>query len=265
MLFWTNQNPIGVNAYSNCQFKGNRPINQSYQVPKRRGADRTDLATGDQEVKQMKTSIEEYLRAGCSRTPADVLYTLAESVSESVRRRVAENQSTPKKLLESLSSDLSSEVRAQVAFNSRTSLREKWRLAMDSSPDVRYQIAENPHTDTEILIWLSTDENPYVAQRADQTLQSILNDDTEIQGEANMSAVRIEQTLRRMLHSKDKLNKEDARRLKALILADGYISRSERKVIENAIRHGKLDQDAHADFLELLERKANSVGSQYIA
>lgn len=65
-----------------------------------------------------------------------------------------------------------------------------------------------------------------------------------------------------MLHSKDKLNKKDAKKLESLILADGYIKRSERKVIVNAIRQGKLDKEAHAVFLELIENKANSLPTQ---
>lgn len=77
-----------------------------------------------------------------------------------------------------------------------------------------------------------------------------------------MSARNIEQALRRMLNNKERLNKKDAERLKELILADGYLSRSERKIVRNAIDHDLLDDPAFEIFLDLLLSKYGSGENQ---
>jgi hypothetical protein len=70
-----------------------------------------------------------------------------------------------------------------------------------------------------------------------------------------MSAKQIEHTLRRMLNNKERLTKGDADKLKQLILSDGYLSRSERKVVYTAIENDRLDNFAVQIFLELLLEK----------
>jgi hypothetical protein len=67
-----------------------------------------------------------------------------------------------------------------------------------------------------------------------------------------MSSTNIVHTLRRMLHRKEQLNKKDAVRLRELLLADGYLSRSERKLIRNAIHNNLLDDVACQIISELL-------------
>ncbi|MGE0264749.1 MAG: hypothetical protein AB7V06_18885 [Candidatus Obscuribacterales bacterium] len=199
---------------------------------------------------------KDRLKASAPATPVHKLYSLAGSDLAAIRARVAENLSSPGPLLELLSIDTSSEVRAGVALNRRAPLRTRWRLAMDDSPDVRYQMAESAFMPMDILIWLSTDDNPYVAHRADRTLEQLMNNGIafDVKGGSQMSAVKIEQTLRRMLNNKPRLSKRDAVMLKELILADNYISRSEAKVILNAIRQGKLDQQAEPIFQDLLAK-----------
>ncbi len=46
-------------------------------------------------------------------------------------------------------------------------------LALDQSSDVRYALAENAAIPVEVLKVLSRDENPYVAHRADLTLNRL--------------------------------------------------------------------------------------------
>jgi hypothetical protein len=69
-----------------------------------------------------------------------------------------------------------------------------------------------------------------------------------------MSATNIEHTLRRMLHDKEQLNRKDATKLKEMMLADGYLSRGERKVIRNAMEKHLLDDTASEIIGDLLVR-----------
>lgn len=66
-----------------------------------------------------------------------------------------------------------------------------------------------------------------------------------------MSATTIERTLRRMLNRKERLSKADAKLLRELILEDGYFSKTERKVVRNAIENDLLDDPAFEVFLDL--------------
>jgi len=77
-----------------------------------------------------------------------------------------------------------------------------------------------------------------------------------------MSAKQIEQTLRRMLHSKERLGKADADRLRELILEDGYLSKSERKIVQHAIDNDLLEEPAFEIFLDLLLRKYGNEDNQ---
>ncbi|MBX3073293.1 hypothetical protein KF707_20900 [Candidatus Obscuribacterales bacterium] len=198
----------------------------------------------------MNTISKLYLQAGRSSTSAKTLATLTNAACEKIRTRVAENRSTPPHLLQFLSKDESSDVRIAVASNSATPAIVLWSLASDYNPDVRLSMAENHNLPAAILTWLSGDENPYVAIRAEKTLATNgykIND----KGEIVMSATKIERTLRRMLSRKERLSKADAKRLRDLILEDGYFSRSERKVVRNAIENDLLDDPAFEVFLDL--------------
>lgn len=198
----------------------------------------------------MNTISKLYLQAGRTSTSAKTLATLTKAACEKIRTRVAENRSTPAHLLQLLSTDECAEVRIAVACNSGTPADLLWGLASDFNPDVRLSMAENHHLPAAILTWLSGDDNPYVALRAQKTLATNgykIND----KGELNMSATKIERTLRRMLNSKERLSKTDAKRLRDLILEDGYFSKSERKVVRNAIENDLLDDPAFEVFLDL--------------
>lgn len=76
-----------------------------------------------------------------------------------------------------------------------------------------------------------------------------------------MSANNVERMVRRMLHNKERLSKNDAVRLKKLILADGYLSRSERKVVRTAIENDRLEDPAFEIFLDLLLSKYGNTGN----
>jgi hypothetical protein len=115
-----------------------------------------------------------------------------------------------------------------------------------------------------ILIWLTGDENPYIAQRAQKTIEALLRkENASRKGDTHMAAKRLEQTLRRMLNRKERLSKADAIRIKDLILDDGYMSRSEIKVVQRAIDNNLLDDAAFEIFLELLlEKYGEDIGEE---
>jgi hypothetical protein len=175
---------------------------------------------------------------------------LTKAACEKIRTRVAENTSTPTHLLQLLSGDECTDVRIAVACNAATPANVLWMLALDRNPDVRLSMAENHNLSASILTWLAGDENPYVALRAERTLATN-GHNIDGKGESIMSATKIERTLRRMLNSKERLTKADAKRLRELILEDGYFSKTERKVVRNAIENDLLDDPAFEVFLDL--------------
>lgn len=115
-----------------------------------------------------------YIVAGNPNTPKEVLTKLACDSLENVRRRVAENPRTPVDVLKQLVFDESADVRLSVAENPNAPVEVIEDLARDENADVRYGVAENPHIPLHILSRLSEDENPYVAFRANRTLQCVM-------------------------------------------------------------------------------------------
>lgn len=196
----------------------------------------------------------DYLRAGRPSTPSIVLHNLALTTCPRIRARVAENQSIPLELLESLSRDENADVRIAVGANPSTPTIIRWVLAFDEHPDVRYSLAENANIPLIILSWLSGDENPYIAHRALKTINSLAKSNPKLHslGDLNMAAKTIERTLRRMLSTKERLSKHDAIRLRKLILEDGYLSKSEKKIIRRALENDLLTEEAFEIFLQLL-------------
>ncbi|MBX9878760.1 MAG: response regulator [Candidatus Obscuribacterales bacterium] len=104
-------------------------------------------------------------------TPPGILDFLGSVADESVRLRVAENKNSPADTLNKLAQDECVEVRVAVAENCSTTAEIMSILSNDECADVRYAVAENPETPQEILINLEEDDNPYVAHRAQQTIQ----------------------------------------------------------------------------------------------
>jgi hypothetical protein len=62
-----------------------------------------------------------------------------------------------------------------VAENPNTPPEVLERLATDDNVDVRYGVAENPYIPAHILQRLADDDNPYVACRAQKTLQIVVS------------------------------------------------------------------------------------------
>ncbi|MBX9693584.1 MAG: hypothetical protein K2Z81_14440 [Cyanobacteria bacterium] len=76
-----------------------------------------------------------------------------------------------------------------------------------------------------------------------------------------MSAKRIERTMRRMLNNKRQLNNRDAMRIRELILEDGYISKSEKKLVWQAMENDLLECPAIEIFHDLLNGLPLSTGA----
>jgi hypothetical protein len=114
----------------------------------------------------------DYIKAGISSRFAE-LEELATHEHHAVRARVAENPRTPRQTLDKLAKDESSEVRASLAGNPSAPLWMLRELTKDGSADVRYSLAEDNSMPKQILWILAEDENPYVAARAEKTLQML--------------------------------------------------------------------------------------------
>lgn len=79
----------------------------------------------------------------------------------------------PPSMLEQLALHSNPAVREAVADNINTPIDTLWLLAKDECVDVRYAIAENHNVPLAILSALMTDENPYVAHRAQMTFDRL--------------------------------------------------------------------------------------------
>jgi hypothetical protein len=66
------------------------------------------------------------------------------------------------------------EIRSDLADNKDMPLDCLYVLATDYDPTLRYQIAENHQAPLEVLHFLTEDENPYVACRAQKTINRLL-------------------------------------------------------------------------------------------
>jgi hypothetical protein len=141
-------------------------VGESNQIQARMSSNGLDVTT--------RTLHVRYIVAGNPNTPKEVLAKLANDVLESIRRRVAENPRTPVTSLVAMARDPDVDVRLSVAENANTPAEILEQLANDDSVDVRYGVAENPHIPVDLLQMLTNDENPYVACRAQKTLQIVL-------------------------------------------------------------------------------------------
>lgn len=107
-------------------------------------------------------------------TPTQVLDHISEYNSHpKIAERIALNPQASAETLKRLSQSGANEVRAAVADNTNTDGETIRALARDEHIDVRFRMAENPNLSTEILQELARDENPYVAYRAQMTLERL--------------------------------------------------------------------------------------------
>jgi len=95
------------------------------------------------------------------------------SVKEAVAVLLAESPSTSPRTLEVLAYNPSDAVRQAVADNPRTPVSALRVLVTDLSDEVRYAMAENHNLEQELLETLAEDDNPYVSQRAMDTLAGL--------------------------------------------------------------------------------------------
>jgi hypothetical protein len=115
----------------------------------------------------------EYLAAGNQATSREHLAQLALSKEPKVRSRVAENPSCPTVALLALAEDDHPDVRSNVAGNPKATFAILRMLAKDFCLNVRYTLAEDHNLPRPLLRMLSRDDNPYVAERAKQTLNRL--------------------------------------------------------------------------------------------
>jgi hypothetical protein len=99
----------------------------------------------------------------------DVLWQLDRKTLE----RMATDKNTPVVVLEKLSTHPIAQVRAAVSDNENTPLYTVWALSKDIDADVRYQLAENHNLPQSLIRSLTSDENPYVACRAQDTYERL--------------------------------------------------------------------------------------------
>ena len=121
------------------------------------------------------TQNNHYIVAGDPHAPHILLHALSESPEPAIRTRVAENPATAVSTLVTLLADEHPDVRIGLTYNPSLPVSFLHDLANDPHPDVRYAVAESPHVPKPILVCLWSDENPYVANRAQRTLERIAN------------------------------------------------------------------------------------------
>lgn len=112
-----------------------------------------------------------WLLANNPNTPPQVLDSIIASNHLGLIRRVAEHPRLSLPSLEALCSHTDAQVREAVSENPNLPPSLMWTLAQDASEDVRFRLAESYTVDQEVLSYLMEDENPYVAQRARQTMR----------------------------------------------------------------------------------------------
>lgn len=135
-----------------------------YAVSQR--ANRAIIETGCPRLKMMIASNPD--------TPADMLDFLVQVSPVAVIARIAENPNAGRNTLTRLAFHPDPTVRSAVADNPNTPESCFKRLTSDESVDVRFRIAENPQAPVSSLNALLRDENPYVSNRAHQTLARLL-------------------------------------------------------------------------------------------
>jgi hypothetical protein len=108
-------------------------------------------------------------------TPAQVLDHMSRYLNRTqVLERVAANSNSTVSTLKKLAQHESPHVRSAVAEGHNLDEETVWLLARDEHVDVRYTVAGSYSAPIEVLEELSTDENPYVAQRAQLTRKRML-------------------------------------------------------------------------------------------
>jgi len=114
-----------------------------------------------------------FFAAGDPASSPETLREVYRNAQPKVRRRLAENPSSPEELLVMLSKDSDAEVRASLASNRAVPLETLEALAKDEDVNVRLTLAEESALPPYILQKLCDDSNPYVRDRASETLEGL--------------------------------------------------------------------------------------------
>lgn len=109
-------------------------------------------------------------------TPPPVLEHLSRDNSANLLQRVAEHPRAHVTTLARLSVHPEPQVRASVAENPSISIKTVWRLVRDECADVRLRLAESYTVPVAVLRVLCDDDNPFVSQRAQQTIRRIMGE-----------------------------------------------------------------------------------------
>jgi hypothetical protein len=117
--------------------------------------------------------LQAYFRAGDPNILTKELDELANSSCHKVRRRVAEHRNVSIKTLSALAIDNHPDVRIAVVEHAACNENIMKEIILSSHVDVRFALAENPNLPASILKLLSLDDNPYVSNKANDTLKKI--------------------------------------------------------------------------------------------
>lgn len=111
-------------------------------------------------------------------TNPHLLEQLASNAPKHVLMQIGINPRASATTLLKLATHPEADVRAIAGEHHRTPRAALFLLAQDDDADVRYSLAENHNISSEILEILLQDENPYVATRAQRTLDRVASGTT---------------------------------------------------------------------------------------
>lgn len=115
-----------------------------------------------------------------SRSTGRMLAAIARHASSRALQRIAEHPDVPEDTLRELAVHPDADVRTAVAENRTCPPDLLLMLAKDENADVRYSLAENHSIPSEVLCALCEDDNPYVAFRAQKTVQRLNQTECEV-------------------------------------------------------------------------------------
>ena len=115
----------------------------------------------------------DYIQAADPLSSIEELRKFLKSKDIGIRFKLAENLASPPDVLAQLSNDPDPEVRACVACNPSTPSKIVTMLSEDEHDDVRFSMASDPNLPFEILYKLVHDQNPYVCDRAQKTVDGL--------------------------------------------------------------------------------------------
>lgn len=150
-------------------------------------------------MQQKDEIVSDRIIATSAKTTPDVLEALSRTACPMILELIAGNGNCPPSLLRKLAKHQSAQVRLAAAENSNTNLETLWQLVNDEDADVRFGLAENHRLPEPILRALSEDDNPYVACRAEKTLERIEANRSVANETESWKQFRASQTRKRLM------------------------------------------------------------------